>query len=365
MKAQIGILVLTLCTSCLVVKAQEYTTITRATNYDIGDNLDLNAVASIFGQSKDLQDFEYRLNDPDNRISNLDLNNDGYVDYLRVVEDSNDQNSLIVIQAVLDKDVYQDVATIEIQREPDGNHHVQIVGDSWLYGTNYIIEPMFVRPPLIFSFFWGPRYEAWISPFYWDYYPRWFYSYRAFPTFRYRRDVSMYVDRRVEFHRMNDRRFQISHERFNQIRRDDFANRHPDRSFENRHRESTTFPGQRGSSRPSDNQQQRRFEDNNGRINQNIRREPEQNGRNNERQQIYQDRQREMQQRQIQQSREQQQNAPQSRPDAGQNSRGRIETQQQNSKGRTGTVTQKTQKQQNTQNKNNSVKKENKEKRRE
>ncbi|MFT4735150.1 MAG: hypothetical protein ACI9DJ_000161 [Algoriphagus sp.] len=46
------------------------------TNYDISNNLDLQAVASTFGNSNSLADFEHRLNDPEIKISNLDLNQD-------------------------------------------------------------------------------------------------------------------------------------------------------------------------------------------------------------------------------------------------------------------------------------------------
>lgn len=67
--------------------AQDVTTITASSD-DISDNLDLEAGASIFGESKDLEDFEKRLNDPKTQISNLDLNNDGEVDYLRIMETS-------------------------------------------------------------------------------------------------------------------------------------------------------------------------------------------------------------------------------------------------------------------------------------
>jgi hypothetical protein len=65
--------------------AQDRTTV-NATSSEVSDNLDLRAVASIFGDSKDLADFEFRLNDPKTQISNLDLNNDNQVDYLRVIE---------------------------------------------------------------------------------------------------------------------------------------------------------------------------------------------------------------------------------------------------------------------------------------
>jgi hypothetical protein len=234
MKTKIAILILALSTSYFTSQAQRTVTTTRATSYDISDNLDLDAVASIFGESKDLEDFEYRLNDPDNRISNLDLNQDGYVDYLRVVESSSDQNSLVVIQAVLDKEIYQDVATIEIERIQDGNHRVYIVGNDYIYGPNYIIEPVFVRRPFIFSFFWGPRYLAWQSPYYWNYYPRWYSHYRPYPTFRYHKHIHMHIDRHITYNHINSRQFHFSDDRYNHIRRNDYASRYPDRTFSKR-----------------------------------------------------------------------------------------------------------------------------------
>src|SRR5690554_5834951 len=119
--------------------SQDVTTVT-ATNYDISDNLDLTAVASIFGESKDLVDFEYRLNNPKTQISNLDLNRDGKVDYLRVIETVEENTHLIVLQSVLGKDLYQDVATIEVEKDLRNNAvQVQVVGDVFLYGHNYKI----------------------------------------------------------------------------------------------------------------------------------------------------------------------------------------------------------------------------------
>lgn len=235
MKTTIGILILALCTTTyFTAQAQRTVTTTRATSYDISDNLDLDAVASIFGQSKDLEDFENRLNDPDNRISNLDLNQDGYIDYLRVVESSSDENSLVVIQAVLDKDIFQDVATIEVERISDGNHRIQIVGNDYIYGPNYIIEPIFVRRPLIFSFFWGPRYIAWHSPYYWNYYPRWYSHYRPYPTFKYHRHVHGYIDRHNTYRHIDSRYIHFSDDRYNHIRRNDYASRYPERTFTKR-----------------------------------------------------------------------------------------------------------------------------------
>jgi hypothetical protein len=124
--------------------AQDKTTVT-ATNADISDNLDLRAIASIFGDASDLEDFENRINDPKAQISNLDLNNDNYVDYLRVIESVEGNVHLVVVQAVLDKDVYQDVATIEIEKDRNNNVQVQVVGDVYMYGDNYIYEPVYVH----------------------------------------------------------------------------------------------------------------------------------------------------------------------------------------------------------------------------
>ena len=234
MKTKIGILVLVLCTTFFTAHAQRTVTSTRALSKDISDNLDLDAVASIFGDSENLEDFEHRLNDPDSRISNLDLNQDGYIDYLRVVENSSDQNSLVVIQAVLDKDIYQDVATIEIERVNNGTPRIQVVGDNYIYGSNYIIEPVYVRTPLIFSFFWGPRYVAWHSPYYWNYYPGWYRPFRPFSPFRYQRNVYVHINTHNRYVRTSNRNIYFSGDNYNHIRRNDYARQHPDRSFESR-----------------------------------------------------------------------------------------------------------------------------------
>jgi len=147
----------------------------EATDSDISDNLDLEAVASIFGDAKDLEEFEKKLNDPETQISNLDLNEDGEVDYLRVIETSKDNTHLVTIQAVIEKDKYQDVATIDVEKDSKGETQVQVVGDVYMYGPGYIVEPVYVHPPVICVWFWGPLYSPWYSPFYWGFYPPYYH----------------------------------------------------------------------------------------------------------------------------------------------------------------------------------------------
>ena len=116
------------------------------------------------------------LNNPDSAFCNLDLNGDGQVDYLRVVETGEGSKRLIVLQAILAKDIYQDVASIYVEKDEAKNEvKVQIVGDEYVYGTNYIIEPVYVYRPVIYDWFWGTAWVAWYSPWYWGYYPSWWY----------------------------------------------------------------------------------------------------------------------------------------------------------------------------------------------
>ncbi|MET3025651.1 hypothetical protein ABXT06_03135 [Flavobacterium sp. UW10123] len=83
-------------------------------NSYVQENLDLNAVSSIFQESTDLADFERKLNYPDYRISNLDLNDDNKVDYLRVTSNIVNNVQIILIQAEISPNIYEDIATINI-----------------------------------------------------------------------------------------------------------------------------------------------------------------------------------------------------------------------------------------------------------
>ena len=169
----LGLLLMAPC----VLFADETITVT-ATDSDISANLDLKAVATLFGEAKNLEEFEQKLNDSDDRISNLDLNGDGQVDYLRVVETTEDNAHLIVLQAVLAKDIYQDVASIYVDKDETTQQvTVQVIGDEYLYGTNYVIEPVYVYTPVIYDWFWGPSWYCWHSPYYWGYYPHYWHAY--------------------------------------------------------------------------------------------------------------------------------------------------------------------------------------------
>ncbi len=180
------------------LNAQDVTTV-EATDSNISENLDLEAVASVFGEAEDLEDFEKKLNDPDTQISNLDLNKDDEVDYLRVIEASKGDSRKVTIQAVIGKDKYQDVATINV----DEDTKVEVVGDVSMYGSSYVLYPVYVQPPVIVIWFWGPRYNPWRSPYYWGYYPPYYRPWRPYPTSRYRTNVHVHVNTKNSYSRTN------------------------------------------------------------------------------------------------------------------------------------------------------------------
>ena len=210
--------------------AQDVTTIT-ANSDDISDNLDLEAVASIFGDSKDLEDFEKRLNDPKTQISNLDLNNDGEVDYLRVMETSEKNLHSISIQAVIGKDQYQEVAVIDVQKDSKGTTQVQVVGNVDMYGPNYYITPYYPVVPVFFTLFWVAAYRPWYSPWYWGYHPPYFRPWPPISPYRYRTNVHVHVNINNTYNRNNVR---INNRTNINTRDNAYFKNNPDKSFNKR-----------------------------------------------------------------------------------------------------------------------------------
>lgn len=210
--------------------AQNVTTV-RANSSDISDNLDLQAVASIFGDSQDLEDFERRLNDPNTMISNLDLNNDGRVDYLRVVELAEQNTHVIVLQSVLGPDTFQDVATVEVERDRHNNVTVQVVGDPYIYGPSYIYQPVYVARPALFGLFWVSSYRPYYSPWYWDYYPTYYNYWAPCAPYRYHNHVNVYINYRNTYSYVNVRHSNRAMSLYTPRRSNAYERENPNRSF--------------------------------------------------------------------------------------------------------------------------------------
>lgn len=217
------------------------TTTTRVTPAieDLSLYLDLHAVGAAFAQSKSIEEFESLLNNSSYIISNLDLNGDGYVDYLRVVEAVEGYNHVLIIQAVLAQNVFQDIATIVVEVPASQSWHVQIIGAPFIYGPNYILDPFFLVRPPIFNHFYNFAYDyrIWRSPWYWGHFPPYYKHPAPLLLGHYQAYVRTYMNNHRYCQRFDypkERRFKELDRVAHDYMRNDYGQQHPERSFTTR-----------------------------------------------------------------------------------------------------------------------------------
>jgi len=164
-----------------------------------GDHFSLEGALELFKNAKTLEAFEQALNAEDQRVNNLDLDGNGEVDYVRVVDHAEGDAHAIALQVPVTKSETQDVAVIELEKNGTESALLQIRGAEELYGSEVIIEPFEEKdevptmkgpaPPEelprvriwvnvwawpCVTWIYAPNYVVWNSPYYWGYYPpRW------------------------------------------------------------------------------------------------------------------------------------------------------------------------------------------------
>jgi hypothetical protein len=233
MKTKLFLLAFMIAVGTTTLQAQNRSFV-NATNSEISDNLDLKAVASIFGDSRNLEDFERHLNDPKLQISNLDLNYDNQVDYLRVIESVQRGTHVIILQSVIDFDVYQDIATIEVEKDRYNQVSIQVVGNHFMYGNNYIYEPVYYTTPRIYASFWLTNYRPYCSSWSWNFYPSYYYTWNPFPIYRYRNNIDNCLNTHNNYNYMNYRRSSLAINIYNSKRSNGYEKLHPNHSFSKR-----------------------------------------------------------------------------------------------------------------------------------
>jgi hypothetical protein len=178
-----------------------------------GDNFSLQGALEIFQKASSPEDFEKLLNSEDNHINNLDLNEDGEIDYIKVIDKMDKDVHAFVLQVPVSETESQDIAVIELEKTGDTTAILQIIGDEDIYGEQVIVEPgeeedgaFFnndddynnsvahgpnadfnnYNPAIIINvWFWpsvrfvyAPRYVVWHSPWRWRHYPGWWRPWR-------------------------------------------------------------------------------------------------------------------------------------------------------------------------------------------
>lgn len=176
-----------------------------------GDNFSLQGALQMFQKAGSPEEFEKILNAESNHVNNLDLNGDGEIDYVRVVDMKDRDVHVFVLQVPVSETENQDIAVIELEKTGDASAIVQIVGDEDIYGERVIVEPgseeegnAFIYDDkndiahgpsgiypsattgiIINVWFWptvryvyAPGYAIWRSPWRWRHYPAWWRPWR-------------------------------------------------------------------------------------------------------------------------------------------------------------------------------------------
>ncbi|OYY99508.1 MAG: hypothetical protein B7Y37_14020 [Sphingobacteriia bacterium 28-36-52] len=175
-----------------------------------GDNLNLYAALKVFQESKTLEDFEKAINDPEQKINNLDLDGDDQIDYINVVDKVKDDVHSITLRVNINSKEQQDIAVLVVTKESNNQVYIQVVGDEDLYGKDYIIEPNYAKEgtpnpgfrsdfddeyipaerrvvsyvevaswPIV-QYIYVPTYRPWISIWGWNRYPGWWRPWRPY-----------------------------------------------------------------------------------------------------------------------------------------------------------------------------------------
>lgn len=172
-----------------------------------GDNFSLQGALQMFQKALSVEEFEKLINTEDNHVNNLDLNADGDIDYVKVIDKNDKDVHAFILQVPVSENESQDIAVIELEKTGDTTAVVQIIGDEDIYGEQVIVEPdggesdndndgggsgpgddqfSFGAHRVVVNvwhwpsvrFVYGPAYRPWISTWRWRHYPAWWKPWR-------------------------------------------------------------------------------------------------------------------------------------------------------------------------------------------
>ncbi len=143
---------------------------------------DVNKLAQLVKTSTDPQTLEKGINNPSNHINNLDLDKDGNVDYLKVVE--GDRNRLDVIDNVSNTDSVT-IARIKVDPSADNNTaDLSVRGNPDYVGYNNYYHSSFTFTDfLLLSYLMRPH-SYYMPMYHYGYYPSYYTRTRTISTFR-------------------------------------------------------------------------------------------------------------------------------------------------------------------------------------
>ena len=173
-----------------------------------GDHFSLEGALDLFKKANNPEEFEKLLNTEDNRVNNLDLDGNGEIDYINVVEKQDKDAHIFILRVAVSESENQDIAVIEVEKTGAETAVLQIIGDEEIFGEQKIVEPgegedkedesnqpggpfhSYYDPTstngvIVNVWFWPtvrhvyrPGYSVWVSPWRWRHYPGWWRPWR-------------------------------------------------------------------------------------------------------------------------------------------------------------------------------------------
>ena len=213
MKTYMRTLTIAFLTGFLAFNVSAQNVITDSTGLP-GDNFDLQGALQLFQQATSLEEFEKLLNTEDNNVNNLDLNEDGEIDYVKVIDKMDKDVHAFVLQVSVSETENQDIAVIELEKNGASSAIIQIIGDEDIYGEETIVEPdgggednallkgwsnynnsgpapeyhfentvgvivnVWLWPSV--RFVYASAYRPWASPWKWRHYPNWWKTWKPY-----------------------------------------------------------------------------------------------------------------------------------------------------------------------------------------
>lgn len=134
--------------------------------------LDLKAVTELAKKCKDAPEFEKRLNEKSEAVNNIDLNDDGKVDYIKVTEYGSGDTRGFSLTTEIKPGEVQEIATIEFEKNAE-KATVQTTGNPSLYGANNYQHSSFgLTDALLVGWLFSNRGGSYQSPYGYGNYPR-------------------------------------------------------------------------------------------------------------------------------------------------------------------------------------------------
>ena len=106
-----------------------------------GEDFDLEALPGVLEGISTFEELEEAINKEGNDVNNIDLDGDDEVDYVMIQMENDGDTYVAFLRVAMSDTEFQDIATIEMEKQSATTASFQIVGDESLYGADYILEP--------------------------------------------------------------------------------------------------------------------------------------------------------------------------------------------------------------------------------